>query len=343
VNVLFGNTPFGYLSIGGAEIQLERTREALQRLGVSVKLYSSWDTTVLDGIDVVHWFHIDVSARPILRFARQRGARIVISAIFWPLRPWIDPLWTRITGLLGRIGIPLTSALASARETLGLADAVIASSRSEADNIHRVFSIPKEKIRIVPVAVSEDFLDQTPELFEKKYHLKDFILCVGRVEPRKNQLRLLRALRDVNIPVVFVGDHTLNPSYYQACESVGHPKAFFLGRMDHQDPLLRSAYAAAKVLAMPSLFETPGLVALEGALAGCRLVVTNRGNTREYFHSLVEYVDPHCVRSIREGILRAMDASNDRVQELRNLILREYSWDAVGKAIRAIYYDLVSV
>ena len=43
----------------------------------------------------------------------------------------------------------------------------------------------------------------------------------------------------------------------------------WLGRLDHHDPLLASAYAAARVFALPSWFETPGLAALEAALAGC--------------------------------------------------------------------------
>ncbi len=36
-------------------------------------------------------------------------------------------------------------------------------------------------------------------------------------------------------------------------------------RLDHDDPLLASAYAAARVFALPSWFETPGLAALEAA------------------------------------------------------------------------------
>ena len=44
----------------------------------------------------------------------------------------------------------------------------------------------------------------------------------------------------------------------------------WLGASDHDDPLLASAYAAARVFALPSWFETPGLAALEAALAGRR-------------------------------------------------------------------------
>lgn len=72
----------------------------------------------------------------------------------------------------------------------------------------------------------------------------------------------------------------------------------FLGHIDHHDPLLASAYAAARVLAMPSLFESPGLVALDAAMAGTPVVATMFGNTRDYFLYHVEYVDPRSVQSI---------------------------------------------
>ena len=54
----------------------------------------------------------------------------------------------------------------------------------------------------------------------------------------------------------------------------GRAASSWLGRLDHHDPLLASAYAAARVFALPSWFETPGLAALEAALAGCSVAIT---------------------------------------------------------------------
>ena len=69
--------------------------------------------------------------------------------------------------------------------------------------------------------------------------------------------------------------------------------------------MLASAYAAARVLALPSWFETPGLAALEAALAGCAVVVTPFGCTREYFGDRVEYARPDRPAEIGRAILRA--------------------------------------
>ena len=63
----------------------------------------------------------------------------------------------------------------------------------------------------------------------------------------------------------------------------------WLGKLDHDDPLLASVYAAARVFALPSWFETPGLAAARRLrLAGVRPVaITPYGSTREYFGGLV--------------------------------------------------------
>ena len=71
--------------------------------------------------------------------------------------------------------------------------------------------------------------------------------------------------------------------------------------VDHDDPLLASAYAAARVFALPSWFETPGLAALEAALAGCAVVITPFGCTREYFGDRVEYARPDRPADDRRG------------------------------------------
>ena len=85
------------------------------------------------------------------------------------------------------------------------------------------------------------------------------------------------------------------------CRRAGEGLVAWLGRLDHDDPLLASAYAAARVFALPSWFETPGLAALEAALAGCAVVITPYGSTREYFGGLVAYARPRPARRDPRG------------------------------------------
>jgi glycosyltransferase involved in cell wall biosynthesis len=99
--------------------------------------------------------------------------------------------------------------------------------------------------------------------------------------------------------------------------------------------MLASAYAASDVFALPSLFETPGIAALEAALAGSKIVITPHGGTREYFGTMAHYVDPHSVVSIRNGILAALN--ENRSDRLMHHIKQEFLWSKVAEKTLAVY------
>jgi len=342
MKVVFGNSIFGYLLYGGAEVQLEQTRFHLIKLGINVELFNQWDKDILKNVDVLHWFHIDANSFEIIRLAKKRGIKIVVSSIFWPLtNEYLQAIWSRFLSLLYRLKIPFTTYTALQKEVLYLADAVVVSSDSEGAKISKIFGVSERKIYTVPVGVSQSFINASPDIFVEKYHLKDFILCVGRVEPRKNQLNLLRATKDFDIPVVIIGDCTVNSVYYEKCLNIRHSNVYFLGKINYDDELLKSAYAAARVLVMPSTLETPGLVALESALVGTRIVITKYGNTYEYFENYVEYVEPYSVRSIREGILKAMNIPDMKVEELRNKVMNNYTWEKIAEKMYNLYQELI--
>ena len=113
----------------------------------------------------------------------------------------------------------------------------------------------------------------------------------------------------------------------------------WLGRLDHHDPLLASAYAAARVFALPSWFETPGLAALEAGLAGCSIAITPYGSTRDYFGDLVEYARPDRVAEIRRAVVKCWEDGPD--PRLSRSIATHYLWPNVAQ-ITAEVYDQVA-
>src|SRR5207237_9013780 len=117
---------------------------------------------------------------------------------------------------------------------------------------------------------------------------------------------LIRAVRRLGRRLVLIGEAAPGyRAYAQECRRAGEDQVVWLGSLDHHDPLLASAYAAARVFALPSWFETPGLAALEAALAGCAVVVTPLGCAREYFGDRVEYVRPCGGAALARTIERA--------------------------------------
>ena len=106
---------------------------------------------------------------------------------------------------------------------------------------------------------------------------------------------------------------------------------------------LLTLYNKAKVFALPSINEGVGLVALEAAVHGCNIVITNNGGPKEYYvNGLANLVDPYNVDDIGLNIMQSLE-NNNQQPALRNHILNNYSIDScVDKLIESYYKVLHS-
>ena len=84
-------------------------------------------------------------------------------------------------------------------------------------------------------------------------------------------------------------------------------------------------YKVAKVHALISWMETTGLSSLEAGVMGCNLVITDKGDTKDYFSDYVYYCEPNSIGSIREAVIKAHENSVN--PKLRKHILRNYIWE----------------
>ena len=84
-------------------------------------------------------------------------------------------------------------------------------------------------------------------------------------------------------------------------------------------------YNKAKVFALPSLNEGVGLVALEAAVCGCNIVITNLGGPKEYYPDELAYkVNPYDIDDIGKSIIKAL-IDNHSQPQLRNHIISHYN------------------
>jgi glycosyltransferase involved in cell wall biosynthesis len=187
--------------------------------------------------------------------------------------------------------------------------------------------------------VKVELFDPTPspnQPFLDKYGLKGYVLQVARIQSAKNQLGLMQALFDIPIPIVFAGQPSpYETDYVNRCYELAQKRGqvYFLGPMSSEE--LAGIYVLAAVHALPSWRETPGLVSLEAAAAGCRVVSTSIGSAREYFGDHAWYCDPRDPQSIRRAVLHALEAPHS--ESLRNLVLERYTWEAAAAATLNAY------
>ena len=163
------------------------------------------------------------------------------------------------------------------------------------------------------------------------------VLYVGRIEPHKNQLGLIRALRMTGIGLTIAGPpHPHHPQYFEACIAAAGPDVVFTGALNPAE--LVPLYQQAQVHAMPSFFETTGLSSLEAALCECGVVTTDRGYAREYFDGHAYYCDPTSESSIRTAIATAIQRP---LTGMRERALERYTWPHAAAATVAAYESVV--
>jgi glycosyltransferase involved in cell wall biosynthesis len=204
------------------------------------------------------------------------------------------------------------------------ADVLLPNSHTEYRYLVKRFGIQNDYIA-VPNAVDSQFADGDADAFHRKFGLRDFVLCVAVVQARKNQARLIQAMDGLGLPLVLIGPEERR--YAKRCRALASSNTHFLGELRGED--LRNAYAAARVHALVSFYETPGLSSLEAAIADNVLVVSDRGCTREYFQDEAFYCDPNSVDSIRAALQKTLRVTPDQSLKLR--VLDNYSWDKTAK------------
>ncbi len=342
--VFLAASPWAMVSPGGGEIQMTALADALPGVGAAPRVGNSCEQLPPD-TDCLHLFGSAVEHLPLVEAARRRDVPVVLSTIAW--FDWVNclrepgPLWQRLAAtarFLARAAYPW---LPSWRRRLyHEVDLLLPNSNAEANQLMRYFGVPSEKIHIVPNGAEPRFATADPEPFRELVGASNFVLYAGRIEPRKNQLGFLRAMRGVNVPVVVLGDVVPgHESYLAQCRKAADHHVRFLPRLEHDDPMLASAYAACGCLVLVSWFETPGLAALEAAMSGTPLVLPIGGSAGEYFGPLAEYVGPNDLAAIRLAVLAAL--ARGRNDMLAELTRHSFSWATAARATREAYGNVL--
>ncbi len=201
---------FAFQAPGGGENQLVQTGRHLEGMGIPVRLFSAW-TDRLETARLLHLFGMSREGLELARVAKARGVPVVLSPICWYEPLALAALETDLVRKLASLaawGLRLVAPRIPSwrRELLNLADLVLPNSLSEAAQLVRLFGVARERIRVVPNGVLATVASASPELFQERFGADPFVLTVGRIEPRKNTLALVRAVRPLGLPLVVIGE-----------------------------------------------------------------------------------------------------------------------------------------
>ncbi|NWG09335.1 MAG: glycosyltransferase family 4 protein [Nitrososphaerales archaeon] len=219
---------------------------------------------------------------------------------------------------------------------------IVCSNSMKWDVIHK-FSVPEEKIMVIPNSIDTSKFDlhvdrRSVRLRYGVHNGERLVLFLGRLTPQKGCEYLIKAMRllpsHLNAKLIVVGDGWMrNDLEREAFGSDIGWRVRFTGFLPDGEvvQLLKSADA----LVVPSVYEPFGMVALEGMAAGAPVVASNVDGLSEvikhdYNGVLVYSRDPS---SIAWGINRVLSDSGYVqwiVGNARTIIHEKYNWDAIA-------------
>ena len=210
------------------------------------------------------------------------------------------------------------------------------NSMAEAEQLASIYGTPMDKFIPIVNGVDDIFFETvSPAPFREHYGIHEpFVLCMGNIEKRKNQQRLIEALSGTGVHLVLAGQER-ESDYAAECRAIADTTVHFVGKLDHAGILQRSAYAAADVLVLPSTMETPGLAALEAAASGTKLALTAIGCTKEYFGDHACYMHPENVLEIKTVVLDAI--RRPAKENLSSFVRTNYTWHRAATQLLDVY------
>jgi glycosyltransferase involved in cell wall biosynthesis len=349
MNVLLQSRATLFTAPGGDTIQMLKTAEALRVKGCAATISTELEPD-LTSYDLVHLFNLTRPQEVYLqaRNARRQHRKICLSPIYVSYREFEQHarggVFGKITRHLAPGQIEYLKILARAirnfeinkgttlllahgfsslqNEIIDMSDVLLPNSESELRRASGdLQQIQYKQYVVVPNAVDALLFDSSASCI-KDVNFHGCVLCVARIDGVKNQLNLVRAMRGLPWQLVIIGKHANHRSYYEQIKSEADSNVHFVGDIDHT--LLPHYYKAAKVHVLASWMETTGLSSLEAGAMGCNLVITDKGDTRDYFGDYAFYCEPDSVESIRTAIIKAYDSPGN--PKLKQHIHDNYTW-----------------
>jgi glycosyltransferase involved in cell wall biosynthesis len=232
------------------------------------------------------------------------------------------------------------------------ADLIVTISRSAADDINHYLNVPSEKIMVVYPGTTPLKIATAPEiaLLKSRFDISsDYILFVGRVEPRKNLVRLIQAFERSNLAdnfmLVLAGPQGWNvEEIYKTYQNLScRLKIRWLNFVS--DEYLSALYSGATFFVYPSLLEGFGLPVTEAMSVGCPVLTSNVSAMPEVVGDSALMVDPFDVDAISEGMIKLSEDI-----ELRQSLsqkgceqVKKFNWSESARGMISAYYKAVEM
>ncbi len=239
------------------------------------------------------------------------------------------------------------------RKTALKARRVITVSEHSARDIHELYGVPRERIAVIPNAVSADFCPapRTAEWTALRVRLGipegRFLLFVGGADPRKNHEAAAKAFaliadRYRGLSLVLVGDirhRFADMADTVRAQGIGS-HTVCTGRLPIEE--IRLLYAHAAALLFPSIYEGFGMPVLEAMACGTPVITSKTTSLPEVAGDAALLVDPRNAEALADAAMRLLDDEGLQARLRAKGLQRaaQFTWERSAAMTVALYREL---
>lgn len=238
--------------------------------------------------------------------------------------------------------------------TIRRAAKILTLSEFSRQGIARAYNLDPAKIAVVPAACSEIFRPvarpKAKAFVEGRFQVdQPFILSVGDLQPRKNQIGLIHAFEELvaacpELPhhLVMVGKDTwFAPRVRQVAEnSPFGNRIHFTGYVDDQE--LLQIYNACDIFMFPSFYEGFGIPILEAMACGRAVACANTSAMPEVAGQAAVLFDPHSIEEMMQAMRNLLHNAElrGRMERLGLQNAASFTWKRTARQTLDVYYEV---
>lgn len=316
---------------GGVTVQGRMWKEGLEKIGNKVDLVDNWGQFDWNSYDYIILLGNGKLLLDYMELLKGFEHPQFVSA---PIIDYHKSFWSFIlrARFFGSVRMKINKPFHDLYFCRNMFDLFLVRSDYEGRFIEEGFGVPQEKIFKLPLNFRTPVKLADDIAFGEK---EEFCFHSSRLgSPGKNVERLIKAAIKYDFELVLGGSlKGANQEKWLHGLIDGHKNIKYVGWLSDED--LYSYYRRAKVFALPSIIEGVGMVALEAAIFGCEIVLTDIGAPKEYFNNMAHLVAPYDIDDIGMKVQRALQGKGFQ-PELREYILNRNNTEVCMKELDSV-------
>ena len=228
-------------------------------------------------------------------------------------------------------------------KSMNKAEKIIAISDFTKQELIERFGIKKEKIKTIYLGYDKkNFMKKNRQKARKKLGLekeKIYLLNVGSEENRKNVSELIKAVKDLDVELIRIGEQRTTTKKLIEKEKIEN--VFYEKNVSEQK--LSDYYNAVDLSVFPSTYEGFGLPILEAMACSCPILTTNCTSIPEITGKMPVQIKKISESEIKEKIKEVLENKSIQKSIKRKGLkqAKKFSWKKCAKETLGVYESVL--